>query len=63
MKGVNNVKDSYDKLLKAIEEGGDVVGASKRLADNMQKLLEDSKGLANRVDDPELKVQLMEGTR
>lgn len=29
----------------------------------MQKLLEDAKGLSNRIDDPELKIQLMEGTR
>lgn len=62
-KAIGHVRDAYGQLLQAIEEGGDVVGASRRLAERMQKLLEDTKGLANRVDDPELKVQLMEGTR
>jgi hypothetical protein len=62
-KAIGNVREAYAHLLQAIEEGGDVVGASRRLAERMQKLLEDTKGLANRVDDPELKVQLMEGTR
>ena len=46
-----------------LEEGSDIVGPSRRLADHMQKLLEDAKGLSNRIDDPELKIQLMEGTR
>lgn len=50
-------------LFTFLEEGSDIVGPSRRLADHMQKLLEDAKGLSNRIDDPELKIQLMEGTR
>jgi hypothetical protein len=42
--GANQVKDAYRKLIRAIEEGGDTVGASSVLASRMQKLSEDTKG-------------------
>lgn len=45
LQGSAKVQESYDKLLRVVEEGGDVVGTSAELAARMQKLLEDSKGI------------------
>src|SRR5690348_3638163 len=45
LQGSAKVQDSYDKLLRVVEEGGDVVTASAELAARMQKLLEDTKGM------------------
>eukprot|EP01126_Amoeba_proteus_P049772 TRINITY_DN5837_c0_g1_i4.p1 TRINITY_DN5837_c0_g1~~TRINITY_DN5837_c0_g1_i4.p1 ORF type:complete len:706 (+),score=178.07 TRINITY_DN5837_c0_g1_i4:382-2499(+) len=46
-----------------LEKERDIVGASRVIAVETEKLLADVKGLSNRVDDPELKLQLTEGTR
>lgn len=61
--GASQVQEAYDRLVKATLEGGDTVEASRQLAQRMQKLLEDAKGLATKVDDPELRLKLIQGTR
>jgi len=63
LNGTKHLQESYGLLVSTLQDGGDVVGASRLLADHTQKFLADAKGLANRVEDPELKFQIMEGAR
>eukprot|EP01126_Amoeba_proteus_P049768 TRINITY_DN5837_c0_g1_i20.p1 TRINITY_DN5837_c0_g1~~TRINITY_DN5837_c0_g1_i20.p1 ORF type:complete len:722 (-),score=184.77 TRINITY_DN5837_c0_g1_i20:92-2257(-) len=63
IESTNKIQESFDNLVTTLEKERDIVGASRVIATETEKLLADVKGLSNRVDDPELKLQLTEGTR
>eukprot|EP01127_Copromyxa_protea_P016517 TRINITY_DN491_c0_g1_i1.p1 TRINITY_DN491_c0_g1~~TRINITY_DN491_c0_g1_i1.p1 ORF type:complete len:1099 (+),score=324.41 TRINITY_DN491_c0_g1_i1:26-3298(+) len=57
------MQESFNNLVEALATEGDIVGTSRILAADTEKFLADVKGLMNRVDDPELKLQLGEAAR
>jgi len=63
LKHSQQLQNSYDTLLKVLENGGDTVGSTRALAEWTSKLLEDTKGAMSKITDPNVKLQLATSSR
>jgi hypothetical protein len=57
------MRQAYQNLLDALNNGGDVIGATRLLAEAASRLLANGKGYAQFIQDPNLRMRLLDAVR
>jgi len=57
------MRQAYQNLLDALNNGGDVIGATRQLAEAASRLLANGKGYAQFIQDPNVRMRLLDAVR
>jgi len=63
LRDADDLAKAYDSLFSTINNEGDVVGAARVLSETASRIMNDAKGVASRIDNPDIKLDLSEGAR